>query len=148
MSAPIRTFLRAYYDANHKEMRSIIEAIDPSDIHYKYFRSLYLDFDSKASTRENEDLVRFSLDNPPSDIKLFLLIIRSFTILAIQSNRDHRTLTKFFPGSCLMRPLISRRDNVDIALLADNRLDSTSISTGIGSLSNNDSKFFSSALKS
>jgi DNA-binding NtrC family response regulator len=80
-------FVTAFYDDNRTKMKSIVQSTDKNDPLYKHYRAICVDFDPEATHKEKEQLLRAALDEPPTNIELFILLLWTACNLAVHSNR-------------------------------------------------------------
>lgn len=84
-------FVDAFLDANHAKMRRIVEKTPESDPVHIHLKAILVCTEAvagiRSSTENPTSLVRTALDNPPKEVELYLLLLRTASYLALHANR-------------------------------------------------------------
>jgi len=80
------SFVKLYFDIKWEEMKAMITSLSPSDPSYIVYRAICHDYDPSLSFAERMVWIRKALMDPPKDLGLFILLLRTSVYLASQCN--------------------------------------------------------------
>jgi DNA-binding NtrC family response regulator len=88
MRAPRDPIVSAFYNMDHSKMISLLDSAEKETLAYRHYRALCLFlYPLEIKEKAKEKIARDALEEPPEDVELFILLLWSFVIIAVNANR-------------------------------------------------------------